>query len=178
MYFHPKLAWPPATYDVISRSHSNWPSLNLSNLWHPPPLAGLARLTSFFRHRNCVGLMRRPSPALAEISLCATENLASRPAFSYEHNDIIRKQSMSRATLSPHINHIIIIIIVTTTTIIVIITITITNIIFVVIIIIIIVIIIIFIIIIIIIIIVVIIFFFFFFFFFCISYWASLYCIG
>ena len=30
MYFHPKLAWPPATYDVISRNHSNWPSLNLS----------------------------------------------------------------------------------------------------------------------------------------------------
>ena len=22
--------WPPATYDVISRNHSNWPSLNLS----------------------------------------------------------------------------------------------------------------------------------------------------
>ena len=30
MYFHPKLAWPPATYDVISRNHSNWPWLNLS----------------------------------------------------------------------------------------------------------------------------------------------------
>ena len=30
MYFHPKLAWPPATYDVISRNHSNWPSLNFS----------------------------------------------------------------------------------------------------------------------------------------------------
>ena len=30
MYFHPKMAWPPATYDVISRNHSNWPSLNLS----------------------------------------------------------------------------------------------------------------------------------------------------
>ena len=30
MYFHPKLAWPPATYDVVSRNHSNWPSLNLS----------------------------------------------------------------------------------------------------------------------------------------------------
>ena len=30
MYFHPKLAWPPATYDVISRNRSNWPSLNLS----------------------------------------------------------------------------------------------------------------------------------------------------
>ena len=24
MYFHPKLAWPPATYDVIARNHSNW----------------------------------------------------------------------------------------------------------------------------------------------------------
>ena len=23
MYFHPKLAWPPATYDVISRNHSH-----------------------------------------------------------------------------------------------------------------------------------------------------------
>ena len=30
MYFHPKLAWPPATYDVVSRNHSNWLSLNLS----------------------------------------------------------------------------------------------------------------------------------------------------
>ena len=30
MYFHPKVAWPPATYDVISRNHSKWPSLNLS----------------------------------------------------------------------------------------------------------------------------------------------------
>ena len=30
MYFHGKMAWPPATYDVISGNHSNWPSLNLS----------------------------------------------------------------------------------------------------------------------------------------------------
>ena len=30
MYFHHKLAWPSATYDVISRNQSNWPSLNLS----------------------------------------------------------------------------------------------------------------------------------------------------
>ena len=30
MYFHSKMAWPPATYDVISRNHSNWPSLNVS----------------------------------------------------------------------------------------------------------------------------------------------------
>ena len=30
MYFHPKMARPPATYDVISRNHSYWPSLNLS----------------------------------------------------------------------------------------------------------------------------------------------------
>ena len=30
MYFHPKMVWPPAAYDVISRYHSNWPSLNLS----------------------------------------------------------------------------------------------------------------------------------------------------
>ena len=29
MYFHPKMAWPPATYDVISYNHSNGPSLNL-----------------------------------------------------------------------------------------------------------------------------------------------------
>ena len=29
MYFHPKLAWPPATYDVVSRNHSNWASLYL-----------------------------------------------------------------------------------------------------------------------------------------------------
>ena len=30
MHFHSKMAWPPATYDIISRNHSNWPSLNLS----------------------------------------------------------------------------------------------------------------------------------------------------
>ena len=30
MHFHPKLAWPPATYGVISRNHSDWPSLNSS----------------------------------------------------------------------------------------------------------------------------------------------------
>ena len=34
MYFHSNMAWPPATYDVISRNHitnhNNWPSLNLS----------------------------------------------------------------------------------------------------------------------------------------------------
>ena len=30
MYFHPEVAWPPATYDVISRDHSNWPLLKLS----------------------------------------------------------------------------------------------------------------------------------------------------
>ena len=30
MYFQTKLAWPPATCDVTSRSHSSWPSLNLS----------------------------------------------------------------------------------------------------------------------------------------------------
>jgi len=30
MSFHPTFAWPPATYDVISRNHSNWPSLNLT----------------------------------------------------------------------------------------------------------------------------------------------------
>ena len=30
MKFHPKLTWPPATYVVISRNHSNWPSLNSS----------------------------------------------------------------------------------------------------------------------------------------------------
>ena len=30
MYFYSKMAWPAATYDVISPYHSNWPSLNLS----------------------------------------------------------------------------------------------------------------------------------------------------
>ena len=30
MRFHSKMAWPPATYDVISRNHSSWPSLKLS----------------------------------------------------------------------------------------------------------------------------------------------------
>ena len=28
-YFHQKMAWPPATYDVISCNHSNWQSLKL-----------------------------------------------------------------------------------------------------------------------------------------------------
>ena len=28
-YFQSKMACPPATYDVISHNHSNWPSLNL-----------------------------------------------------------------------------------------------------------------------------------------------------
>ena len=30
MYFHSKMVWPPATHDVITRNHSNWPSLTLS----------------------------------------------------------------------------------------------------------------------------------------------------
>ena len=30
MHFHSKMAWPPVTYDIISRNHSNWPSLTLS----------------------------------------------------------------------------------------------------------------------------------------------------
>ena len=30
MCFHPKMAWPPTTYDVITCNHCNWPSLNLS----------------------------------------------------------------------------------------------------------------------------------------------------
>ena len=30
MYFHFKMAWPPATYDIISRNHRNWPLLNLT----------------------------------------------------------------------------------------------------------------------------------------------------
>ena len=30
MSFHPKMAWPPATYDIISQNHSNLLSLNLS----------------------------------------------------------------------------------------------------------------------------------------------------
>ena len=30
MYFHPKMAWPPAAYDVISQNHSNCLSLNSS----------------------------------------------------------------------------------------------------------------------------------------------------
>ena len=34
MYFHPKLAWPPANYDVTSHNHNNWRSLNLSQNLH------------------------------------------------------------------------------------------------------------------------------------------------
>ena len=34
IYFHPKMAWAPATYDVISRDHSNWLVLNLSQNVH------------------------------------------------------------------------------------------------------------------------------------------------
>ena len=30
MHSHSKMAWPSAIYDVISRIHNNWPSLNLS----------------------------------------------------------------------------------------------------------------------------------------------------
>ena len=30
MFFHSKMAWYPATYDVISRNRRNWPSLNFS----------------------------------------------------------------------------------------------------------------------------------------------------
>ena len=30
IFRHPKLAWASTTYDVISRNHSNWPSLNIS----------------------------------------------------------------------------------------------------------------------------------------------------
>ena len=30
MYFHPKMTWPPATYDVISQNHSNCLSLSSS----------------------------------------------------------------------------------------------------------------------------------------------------
>ena len=50
MYFHAKLTWLPASYDVISRNRGNWPSPNVSqnlceggtiSLWkggiHPPP---------------------------------------------------------------------------------------------------------------------------------------------
>ena len=29
MYFLPQMTWPPATCDVISSSHGNWPSLNM-----------------------------------------------------------------------------------------------------------------------------------------------------
>ena len=29
-YFHSKMACPPPTYDVISRNHRNWPTLNLT----------------------------------------------------------------------------------------------------------------------------------------------------
>ena len=32
MYFHPKLAWPTATYNVISRNHSNWISMKATEL--------------------------------------------------------------------------------------------------------------------------------------------------
>ena len=30
IHFHSQKAWPPATYDVISRNDSNWSSVNLS----------------------------------------------------------------------------------------------------------------------------------------------------
>ena len=34
VYFHWKMAWPPPTYDVISRNHKNWPLLNLTQNAH------------------------------------------------------------------------------------------------------------------------------------------------
>ena len=30
MHFHSNMAWPPSTYDLISRNYNNWSSLNLS----------------------------------------------------------------------------------------------------------------------------------------------------
>ena len=30
IYFHAKMAWPPATHDFVSRNDRKWPSLNLS----------------------------------------------------------------------------------------------------------------------------------------------------
>ena len=30
IHFQSKMAWPPSTYDVISRNHRDWPSLNLT----------------------------------------------------------------------------------------------------------------------------------------------------
>ena len=42
MYLHPKMAWSPATYDVISCNHSNWPSLKLSQ----------NRVLKCWRHKN------------------------------------------------------------------------------------------------------------------------------
>ena len=29
MHFHSKMAWPPSTYDLLSRNHRNWSSLDL-----------------------------------------------------------------------------------------------------------------------------------------------------
>ena len=37
MYFKSIMAWPPATYDVISRNHRNSSPLNLSHNAPPPP---------------------------------------------------------------------------------------------------------------------------------------------
>ena len=29
MHFHSKMAWPPSTYDLLSRNHRNWSSLDM-----------------------------------------------------------------------------------------------------------------------------------------------------
>ena len=55
MYFHPKLAWPPATYDVIARNHSNWPSLTCRCAWTLQLFSRIRRVFQlFFSWFKCI----------------------------------------------------------------------------------------------------------------------------
>ena len=48
IYFHPKMAWAPATYDVISRNHSNWLVLNLSQNVHEDELTATENVRCWY----------------------------------------------------------------------------------------------------------------------------------
>ena len=66
MYLHPKVAWPPATYDVISRKHSNGPSLNLSQNLCEGWMNSYARCWCFILYekikKNLMGVGMLPRP--------------------------------------------------------------------------------------------------------------------
>ena len=85
MYFHPKLAWPTATYDNITRNHSNWPSLNLSQNVHE------GWTNSYWKHQVLTFYplgkkLRKPYGGVAATEKRKPEKIRW---FSYIHNSII-----------------------------------------------------------------------------------------